>query len=835
MDNDSSSYDIKGIIDAQVNRYYDASGIATIEDTTDYSGTNSLSLLEKRKRAMEWIKPRLPIVIIGIIWAAVIAHAGWMTMTLIMAVIYLDRGFLDTNIVYAFVWCAGAVITWCFSTRYDFWNYRRRKLFGVNVTVINACIYITNLFENLSLLLVVPLIMLVPVNLDITVGMVISLARFVGALAALVPSIAAAHGLVRLVNTEENKKMILGYRIDRHWDMRKGKKYKYDWLIVRNKEDGKYLKVREEDRSLHAMADGTTGTAKTAGVFTPGIVNDLDKKVQNEDVLKRKLEKMVKHGMLILKDDFEDVDFSISHFVGTTAKNQKKFEKLAALIRSAGMTTLAPNSAFADTIYEFATKRGLKVNRVDPMLENGKHKPGFIGFNPLYINPELSGIERKIEIFSKASLFADVTQAIYELNGKGDPYFTSLNRNISTTIIILLELTVPEVDGRQPTPEDLQGIINDFSRAQRYRDALKHRQDSIEYSYIIDIIDKQLLGENSKKIDEQATGLRIIINELLMHPLIKSVLCAQDTVDMDKALTEGQITLVNYALELGQSQATAFGLFFALNFNNAVLRRKGNEKTRLPHYYYIDEFPFLLHQRMEQCFTMFRQYMCSTCVAFQALDQFDKNEQTRYMRNVILGNAAHQIFFGRMSPTEMELLEKMGGQYMVLQEQDTVSEQALSVENTSMTMSKRTTKMKESRLEGGDARYKEFMEVTFFTVLKGAAMLPIAGKVNFVEMYRKSKVRRYRVDWHKLYDPQKASELKDAKTAEKIVTMPVPCTLEASVGIEGRTGQQEEATVILKNNIPKAGESEKQTDRAENGEYIDIDAENAFNLEEELK
>ena len=106
MDNDSSSYDIKGIIDAQVNRYYDASGIATIEDTTDYSGTNSLRLLEKRKRAMEWIKPRLPIVIIGIIWAAVIAHAGWMTMTLIMAVIYLDRGFLDTNIVYALVWCA---------------------------------------------------------------------------------------------------------------------------------------------------------------------------------------------------------------------------------------------------------------------------------------------------------------------------------------------------------------------------------------------------------------------------------------------------------------------------------------------------------------------------------------------------------------------------------------------------------------------------------------------------------------------------------------------------------------------------------------------------------
>lgn len=834
--------DVKDIIDAQIQGYYDISGIATMEDTTDYSGSNTPSFKEKRKIVLQWLRPRFPIIVVAVIWAMISMHAIWMLATIVMAAVYLDMAFLDTSIVYAVLWIGGAAVTWGLSTRYDYWNYRRRKIATLNIAVINFCIYVALIFTCISLSIVVPLVMHIPTNLDITVGMVIALARFFGVLAAAVPSAAVLYGMVRLVNTEDNRQAIMSYRIDRHWDTRRGKKYKYDWLIVRNKEDGKYVRVREEDRSLHAMADGTTGTAKTAGVFTPGIANDLDRKIKNEDILKRRLKKMVKKGKLVLKDDFDDADFSVSHFMGTTPRNQREFEKTASLIRSAGMTTLAPNASFADTIYEYAVNRGIKVNRIDPTLVNGKHKPGFMGFNPLYINSELSGIERKIEIFSKASLFADVCQAIFELNGKGDPYFTSLNRNISTTIVILLEMTMQDVDGRQPTPADVQGIINDFGRAKRYLDILKRRPDSTDYSYIIDIIEKQLLGDSAQKINEQATGLKIIINELLMHPLVKSVLCAEKTVDMDRALADGQITLVNYALELGQSQATAFGLFFALNFNNAVLRRKGNERTRLPHYYYIDEFPFLLHPRMEQCFTMFRQYMVSTCVALQTLDQLDKNEQTRYMRNVLLGNAAHQVFFGRMSPTEMELLEKMGGQYMALQEQDTVSEQALSVENTSMTMSKRTTRMKDKRLEGGDARYKEFMEVTFFTVLKGAAMLPVAGKVNFVEEHRKAKVHRYRVDWHKMYEPGKAAELNAKRTGEQnMENAAVPFTLEASVHVGCDSQPEVKATVNLRNNKPVQGGGQQwkcQAEDSENNdssEYVSIDDEGAFNLEEELK
>lgn len=85
-------------------------------------------------------------------------------------------------------------------------------------------------------------------------------------------------------------------------------------------------------------------------------------------------------------------------------------------------------------------------------------------------------------------------------------------------------------------------------------------------------------------------------------------------IDIDKILEDGEITVVNYALELGMCEATAFGLFFSLSFNNAVVGRPGTEFTRLPHYYYIDEFPILLHSDQEQMFTMFRQYNVSNMV-----------------------------------------------------------------------------------------------------------------------------------------------------------------------------------------------------------------------------
>ena len=69
-----------------------------------------------------------------------------------------------------------------------------------------------------------------------------------------------------------------------------------------------------------------------------------------------------------------------------------------------------------------------------------------------------------------------------------------------------------------------------------------------------------------------------------------------------------------------------------LPFNNAVLSRPGTEDTRIPHFFYVDELPVLIHPSLEKNFSLFRKYRVSMMVAIQTLDQMEKNEITKYLK-----------------------------------------------------------------------------------------------------------------------------------------------------------------------------------------------------------
>ena len=169
-----------------------------------------------------------------------------------------------------------------------------------------------------------------------------------------------------------------------------------------------------------------------------------------------------------------------------TKDAKTKYENILKKAPVAGITVIAPNAKFADEIYELAKARNLKVNRVDPvLLENGEHKSEFIGFNPLYISPNLTPLLRNLEVTKKARVSADVLQTLYEINGKGDPYFMSLNRNVTTCLVILVLLTYNSLHERKksdprfknpfPTFEIIQDILYNFDKANDF---------ILEYEYL---------------------------------------------------------------------------------------------------------------------------------------------------------------------------------------------------------------------------------------------------------------------------------------------------------------------------------------------------------------
>lgn len=681
------------------------------------------------------------------------------------------------------------VFLFIISTNYEYFNFWNRKRYNIITIIIYMSMTMASLLALVFCELLLPIIFLIPIGRDVTMGMVVWLSRLLYSLFVAIPAGFILYQLIHAISQPENWEAIDAFKIRKHVDLRKNKGFLYDLNIIRRMEDGRYYTIKEVDRQRHMILNGVTGTGKTSSGLIPAVTSDLDQKAENEDYVKKELVKrMLTEDDIHPSKDISDEHFTIDAFWAEGKTGKDFLEALKKKAPSAGITVIAPNADFADAVYELATIRGFSVNRVDPIPLNkdtGEMKPGYMGFNPLYISPDLSPFQRKLDVFRKSRMFSDVLQALYEQSGKTDQYFTSLNRNLTTTLSILIMITYPWLhNGAQPDMTAIQEVINDFSCVRQYiyalakivgvGDELKNEYDVTydwlkgkkfgEYQFIVSQIAYDLMGAGRVKMEDQARGLRIIINEFLTEPLVRNVVCAKDSLDIDRALAKGEITVVNYGLELGMSIATGFGLFFCLSFNQAVLRRPGNEASRLLHLYYCDELPVLLHKDMEPIFTLFRQFKVCFICAFQTSSQFDRNDMTRYLKNVVISNCGHHIIYGNCSKDDMELYQSLAGRTLKFMEQETVSETALSSANTAMSFSTRVTPQYENLVEGYKIRNKDFQEVTVFGVDNGDHVDPFDGKLSFLTKEQKEGKGRCHIDWNRFISEDESQDATFTKT-----------------------------------------------------------------------
>lgn len=717
-------------------------------------------------------------ILIGCVYAFIFLHIAATFASYFIGLYRINAANLNTNL---FLWIPLFIlpfITWAYSSRQDFYNYHHRKMIFFSLCIGNLCSFFLPFFLKIEIEFLLPLLLKIPISIYITESMLVHLCRFLFFILSFLPAMAIFILCLEFLQREEIRENLLSYRIEHGIDFRKNVAFQYDMHVVRRLENGKEHTIKQQDRMLHTCLDGTTGTGKTSSIMTVAIADDFDQRIKNITYQKTELQKLLQEKKAFLAENFSDCDYN-PKFILPTKDAKAKYENILKKAPVAGITVIAPNAKFADEIYELAKARNLKVNRVDPvLLENGEHKSEFIGFNPLYISPNLTPLLRNLEVTKKARVSADVLQTLYEINGKGDPYFMSLNRNVTTCLVILVLLTYNSLHERKksdprfknpfPTFEIIQDILYNFDKANDFIleyeyltgkysfDQLGfHKKD---YQFVLDLVNNDLLGPSRSTMYEQARGLRTIIDEFLANPLFKQVICCQKSIDMDKMLSEGEITLVNYSLELGRSDATAFGLFFALSFNNAVLRRP--VESRIPHFYYIDEFPVLLHPAMEECFTLFRQYNVAMCVAIQTLDQMDKSEMTKYLKGILQGNCATQFIFGRISAMEMEQYEKLGGTKREYAEQTSISETALSKTDTSMSYSVKYTPQDVSVVSGSKMHNLQFQEVTVFTVNHGSPIPAFYGKVNFIKKEKEQGKNTPSFQWEPYFEQKKRAALK---------------------------------------------------------------------------
>ena len=442
--------------------------------------------------------------------------------------------------------------------------------------------------------------------------------------------------------------------------------YTCEVFICQDFENAKMITMPEESRYQSTFVCGASGSGKTSMVFEPLIARDLERKFFFREVSKEMGFTALKTGIAVLKapynNDFLNANFNLNMLIPTSGNEDvyKGYMKKMILdtsgeitYRNCGITVLSPDREISDHMINVCKNFGLSYNIIDPSDKNS------IGLNP-FVYDDANKIAITISSVLKSML--DISN-----NEPYETYRESVVIQAIEHVALLLKEMYPRMnDGMLPNLEDMLKMLANFDLVEKMCEILAHDENlknkySIQLSYFKKNFYKNGSGRESteKYIDVAISQL----DKLLRLPGVKAILCNRNkNLNFDTMLTNSDITFVcTRRGELGASSHTAFGLFFLISMQNAVLRRPGNEKSRVPNFLYIDEFPDFICKATEPIFTMYRKYKIGTTISAQNLEQLEQSDSKQNFRQTILSNCANKIFTGGGSIEELEWWSKEFG------------------------------------------------------------------------------------------------------------------------------------------------------------------------------
>ncbi len=460
-------------------------------------------------------------------------------------------------------------------------------------------------------------------------------------------------------------------------------------VICKNKGTSIPVVVPEKKRYEATLVQGATGTGKTATVLLPMSALDLEKKYFFREYSKKLGYSLLKKGIAYVTGPYDNEyinkNFSMSFIKPRRGLEEQFLLQVRNLIqytdnssglisyKNLGITIIENDGKFISDFISVAKNFDIDVLSVDPV-----NLEGTLSINPF-------AIEDPPKV---ASIIADVLKSMYENEGggaPGDPFFTQVTLDAFQNLAILLKEMYPILNnGDMASLEDMLELLYNFDKVEDMAEEMKKVPElEQKYKLLLAYFEKNFYkpslningyeipgtrGSGRKETERFLYGAITQLNNLLRHPGLKKALCGKTNIlEFDKALEDGSvITACSRKGDLGIIQSKAFGMFFIMQFQDAVLRRKGNEDSRTPHFLYIDEFPEYLNKDMEVMFTLFRKYRCGVCVAIQNLSQLEKGgKSASYYRQTVLANTKTQIVFGDTVPEDSAYWERAFGKEKV--------------------------------------------------------------------------------------------------------------------------------------------------------------------------
>ena len=434
--------------------------------------------------------------------------------------------------------------------------------------------------------------------------------------------------------------------------------YTSEIFIGSDTENGKSLKLPEAKRFEPTLVVGVSGAGKTSLIFEPWCAQDINKKFFYRESSKTLAYTALRTGLATLtapySNDYLNHNFSLNMITPVESKAGiyktylKKMiysDNASKLIyRDLGITYMAPDNETIDRIKGVCENFGIRYNLIDPEYSSS------IGLNPFTFNDPAQ----------TASCITTVLKGFYtDKNPEMEmAYRENLSNQIIENLSILLKIVYPKLNnGSLPNIDDLLKLLNNFELIEKMCKILEQDSElSEQYANQIGYFRKNFFKDSPNRAEMQklVTFPMAQLDTLLRYPGVKAILCNRtNNMNYDRALANGEVTLVcTRRGDLGENAHRAFGLFFLLLMQFSVLRRPGNESTRIPHYLYIDEFSGFICPAVEPLFTQYRKYRVGMVVSAQNLSQLRSRGEK--MGDTIIANCSNKIVFGNNSPEDNE-------------------------------------------------------------------------------------------------------------------------------------------------------------------------------------
>ncbi len=443
--------------------------------------------------------------------------------------------------------------------------------------------------------------------------------------------------------------------------------YSFENVISIDKETGKAVKLYDNRRAEPMLVAGSSGMGKTALILEPIMARDIEKKYFFREAAKEMGFTALKTGLASLNcpytNDYVNEHFSLNMLEPIPGKEKLYKAYLSKMIyyegpkiiyKDIGVTMLSPDYESTEKMIEVARSFNIEPNIIDPNNANS------IGMNPFsYGAPgEIGGIISSILGATYAAMHPTEEEVYFE---------NSAAQAVENISMLLYEMYPRLNNGDIPNLEDMLDLLNNFDLVEEMCKKVEEDEElAIKLKLQLGYFKKHFYSEGVMRTETERFVHTAItqLDTLLRIPGIRNILCNRvNNINFDKALENGEVTIVcTRRGDLGPVLQRSFGLFFLLAMQHSVLKRPGNESSRIPHQLYIDEFPDFLCDATLGVVTLYRKYKVGTLITAQNLAQLDVTETSK---RTIITNCTAKIVVGNIAPEELKFwVDEFGARRM---------------------------------------------------------------------------------------------------------------------------------------------------------------------------